>query len=309
MAKLNEAKYIWMNGELVPWKDAKVHVLTHAFHYASGVFEGIRAYNTEKLGTAVFRLNEHVERLINSAKIYRMEIPYSHQDIKNAILETIRANGHESCYIRPIVYRGYHNLGVNPFECPVEITIATWEWGKYLGPEALLKGVDVMVSSWNKFGPNTLPAMAKATANYANSQLVKMEAVLNGYSEGILLNPDGTISEGSGENLFIVYKKVVYTPPLASSILPGITRDTIITILKDLGYEVKEQPIPREFLYIADEVFFSGTAAEITPIRSVDKIKVGNGDFPVVREVQKMFFALVDGKIEKYLHWLTPVYK
>ena len=309
MARLKEAKYIWMNGELVPWNEAKVHVLTHAFHYASGVFEGIRAYKTEKLGTAVFRLDEHVERLINSAKIYRMELQFSHEDIKNAIIETIRANEHEACYIRPIVYRGFYNLGVNPFECPVEIAIATWEWGKYLGPEALLKGVDVMVSSWNKFGPNTLPAMAKATANYANSQLVKMEAVLNGYAEGILLNPDGTISEGSGENIFIVYKGVVYTPPLASSILPGITRDTVITILKELGYEVKEQPIPREFLYIADEVFFTGTAAEITPIRSVDKINVGNGDFPVVRKVQQMFFDLVDGKIEKYRHWLTPVYE
>ena len=309
MARLKEAKYIWMNGELVPWNEAKVHVLTHAFHYASGVFEGIRAYKTEKLGTAVFRLDEHVERLINSAKIYRMELQFSHEDIKNAIIETIRANEHEACYIRPIVYRGFYNLGVNPFECPVEIAIATWEWGKYLGPEALLKGVDVMVSSWNKFGPNTLPAMAKATANYANSQLVKMEAVLNGYAEGILLNPDGTISEGSGENIFIVYKGVVYTPPLASSILPGITRDTVITILKELGYEVKEQPIPREFLYIADEVFFTGTAAEVTPIRSVDKINVGNGDFPVVRKVQQMFFELVDGKLEKYRHWLTPVYE
>ncbi len=309
MARLKEAKYIWMNGKLVPWNEAKVHVLTHAFHYASGVFEGIRAYKTEKLGTAVFRLDEHVERLINSAKIYRMELQFSHEEIKKAIIETIRANEHEACYIRPIVYRGYHSLGVNPFECPVEIAIATWEWGKYLGPEALLKGVDVMVSSWNKFGPNTLPAMAKATANYANSQLVKMEAVLNGYAEGILLNPDGTISEGSGENIFIVYKGVVYTPPLASSILPGITRDTVITILKDLGYEVKEQPIPREFLYIADEVFFTGTAAEITPIRSVDKVNVGNGDFPVVRKVQQMFFDLVDGKIEKYRHWLTPVYE
>ncbi len=309
MARLKEAKYIWMNGKLVPWNEAKVHVLTHAFHYASGVFEGIRAYKTEKLGTAVFRLDEHVERLINSAKIYRMELQFSHEDIKNAIIETIRANEHEACYIRPIVYRGFYNLGVNPFECPVEIAIATWEWGKYLGPEALLKGVDVMVSSWNKFGPNTLPAMAKATANYANSQLVKMEAVLNGYAEGILLNPDGTISEGSGENIFIVYKGVVYTPPLASSILPGITRDTVITILKELGYEVKEQPIPREFLYIADEVFFTGTAAEITPIKSVDKINVGNGDFPVVRKVQQMFFDLVDGKLEKYKHWLTPVYE
>ena len=309
MARLKEAKYIWMNGKLVPWNEAKVHVLTHAFHYASGVFEGIRAYKTEKLGTAVFRLDEHVERLINSAKIYRMELQFSHEEIKKAIIETIRANEHEACYIRPIVYRGYHSLGVNPFECPVEIAIATWEWGKYLGPEALLKGVDVMVSSWNKFGPNTLPAMAKATANYANSQLVKMEAVLNGYAEGILLNPDGTISEGSGENIFIVYKGVVYTPPLASSILPGITRDTVITILKELGYEVKEQPIPREFLYIADEVFFTGTAAEITPIKSVDKINVGNGDFPVVRKVQQMFFDLVDGKLEKYKHWLTPVYE
>ncbi len=309
MARLKEAKYIWMNGKLVPWNEAKVHVLTHAFHYASGVFEGIRAYKTEKLGTAVFRLDEHVERLINSAKIYRMELQFSHEEIKKAIIETIRANEHEACYIRPIVYRGYHSLGVNPFECPVEIAIATWEWGKYLGPEALLKGVDVMVSSWNKFGPNTLPAMAKATANYANSQLVKMEAVLNGYAEGILLNPDGTISEGSGENIFIVYKGVVYTPPLASSILPGITRDTVITLLKELGYEVKEQPIPREFLYIADEVFFTGTAAEITPIKSVDKIHVGNGDFPVVRKVQQMFFDLVDGKLEKYKHWLTPVYE
>ncbi len=307
MAAINEAQYIWMSGKMVPWKDAKVHVLTHALHYGSAVFEGIRAYKTKR-GTAVFRLKEHMKRLIDSAKIYRMESPFSLEELINATVELIKANELEECYIRPLIYRGYYNLGVNPMECPVEVSIAAWKWGKYLGPEALEKGVDVMVSSWNRMAPNTFPAMAKATANYANAQLIKMEAVLYGFAEGIALNPDGTVSEGSGENIFVVKDGKIFTPSLDSMILPGITRLTVIEIAKNMGYEVIETRIPREMLYIADEIFFTGTAAEITPIRSVDKIQIGEGKIgPITKRLQQEFFKIIEEADKKYEHYFTWV--
>ncbi|MEO0258864.1 MAG: branched-chain amino acid transaminase [candidate division WOR-3 bacterium] len=307
MAKINEAKYIWMSGNLVPWNEAKVHVLTHALHYGSAVFEGIRAYKTKK-GTAVFRLREHIKRLIDSAKIYRMESPYTLDELITATIELIKVNELDECYIRPLIYRGYYNLGVNPMECPVEVSIAAWKWGKYLGADALEKGVDVMVSSWNRMAPNTFPAMAKATANYANAQLIKMEAIMYGFAEGIALNPDGTVSEGSGENIFVVKDQKIYTPSLDSMILPGITRMTVIEIAKNLGYEVIETRIPREMLYIADELFFTGTAAEITPIRSVDKIIIGEGKIgPVTKKLQQEFFRIIENADERYKHYFTWV--
>ncbi|MEN3046022.1 MAG: branched-chain amino acid transaminase [Candidatus Hydrothermales bacterium] len=307
MSSIKEAKYIWMNGELVPWKDAKIHVLTHALHYASSVFEGIRCYDTKK-GPRIFRLKEHIKRLFDSAKIYRMEIPYSFDEMIEACKKTVIENGLLECYIRPIVFRGYHSLGVNPLECPVEVVIAVWEWGKYLGPEALEKGVDVMVSSWTRIAPNTVPPMAKASGNYANGQLIKMEAVLYGFSEGIALDAMGFVSEGSGENIFVVKDGIIYTPFLDACILPGITRDTVIRLARDAGYEVKEVMLPREFLYIADEVFFTGTAAEITPIRSIDKIIIGDGKRgKITKHLQELFFSYINGDIEDKYGWLTPL--
>ena len=298
---------VWMNGRLVDFADAKVSVFTHALHYGSGVFEGIRCYETAR-GSEVFRLNEHMERLHWSAKIYRMEIPYTVPELCAATLQTIKANGLKACYIRPLVYRGFGSLGVNPLPNPVDAMIGVWSWGKYLGAEALEEGVDVCVSSWTRLGANTMPAMAKTTANYANSQLIKMEALANGYHEGIALDDIGRISEGSGENLFLVWKGILYTPPFASSALPGITRASVLRLAKDLGLEVVEQMIPREMLYVVDEVFFTGTAAELTPVRSVDKIKVGAGRRgPVTEKLQKAFFDLVEGKVPDRYGWLTPV--
>jgi len=307
MPIIEEAKYIWMSGKFVPWEEAKVHVLVHALHYGSAVFEGIRAYKTKR-GTAVFRLREHLKRLLDSAKIYRMESPYTLEELSHVTMELIKKNGLEECYIRPLLYRGYHSLGVNPFECPVEISIAAWKWGKYLGAEALEKGVDVMVSSWNRMAPNTFPAMAKATANYANSQLIKMEAVIYGFAEGIALNHVGAVSEGSGENLFLIKDEIIYTPSLDAAVLPGITRNTIIEIARKMGYEVKETHIPREMLYIADELFFTGTAAEVTPIRSVDKIVIGNGKIgPITQKLQDEFFRIIREADPEYEHWFTFV--
>ncbi|HHF52760.1 MAG TPA: branched-chain amino acid transaminase [candidate division WOR-3 bacterium] len=307
MPKIEEAKYIWMSGRFVPWNEAKVHVLVHALHYGSAVFEGIRAYKTKR-GTAVFRLREHLKRLLDSAKIYRMESPYTLEELLDVTLELIKKNKLEECYIRPLLYRGYHSLGVNPFECPVEVSIAAWRWGKYLGPEALEKGVDVMVSSWNRMAPNTFPAMAKATANYANSQLIKMEAVIYGFTEGIALNHVGAVSEGSGENLFLIKDGIIYTPSLDAAVLPGITRNTIIEIARKMGYEVKETHIPREMLYIADELFFTGTAAEVTPIRSVDKIVIGNGKRgPITKKLQDEFFRIIREADPEYENWFTFV--
>ncbi len=303
----DETQKIWMNGELVDWNQAKLHVLSHVVHYGTSVFEGIRAYHNDN-GTAVFRLKEHVKRLFDSAKIYRMEPSYSHEEIFNGILDTVRVNELESCYIRPIIYRGLGELGVNPLNCPIETVIAAWEWGAYLGPEALEKGVSVGVSSWRCMAPDTMPSMAKAGSNYMNSQLVKMESIANGYDEGIRLDYQGLVSEGSGENIFLVDDGKIYTPTLSSSILKGITRDTLITIAKDLGYEVIEQGIPREMLYTVDEVFFSGTAAELTPISSIDKITVGEGKRgPVAKELQTTLFDIIEGKIEDKYNWLTYI--
>lgn len=307
MAGIKEADYIWMDGEFVPWKEAKVHVLTHALHYGTGVFEGTRAYETKK-GPAVFRLKDHVKRLFNSARIYRMEIPYTQEEIIKATKELIKKNGLKSCYIRHLVYRGYHSLGVNPFPCPVKVAIAAWEWGAYLGEEALEKGVDVMVSTWHRAAPNTFPAMAKATANYANGALMKMEALEYGYEEAISLSFLGFVSEGSGENLFLVKDGKIYTPDIGSSILLGITRHSVIKLAEDLGYKVRETIIPREFLYIVDEAFFTGTAAEITPIRSIDKIVIGEGKRgPITKRLQEEFFKIVRGENEKYYNWLDFV--
>jgi branched-chain amino acid aminotransferase len=272
----SETGKVWMNGKLVDWKDATIHVATHVIHYGTGVFEGIRAYDS-KQGPNVFRLNEHMRRLWDSCRVYRMEPGYSFEELNEAVLETIRANGFKSCYIRPLVYRGYSQLGVNPMPCPVDVAVIVWEWGQYLGEDALTNGVDVGVSSWTRLAPNTLPAMAKATANYANSGLIKMQATVDGYAEGIALDESGLLSEGSGQNLFLVRDNVVYTPSLASSVLEGITRNTVIQLTRDLGFEVREQALPREFLYLADEAFFCGTAVEVTPIRSIDKITVGAG--------------------------------
>src|SRR5262252_110871 len=277
---------IWMNGKLVEWKDAHIHIASHVIHYGTAVFEGARCYSTPK-GSACFRLDAHMRRLQDSAKIYRMTYPLDLVGWQNAVLDTIRANQMKACYIRPILYRGYEALGVNPLTCPVDAAIILWEWGAYLGQDALEQGVDVKVSSWSRMAPNTLPAMAKSSANYANSGLIKMEALADGYSEGIALDVNGTVSEGSGQNLFIVRDGALFTPPLGSSILGGITRDSVITLARDLGYTVTESVIPREALYIADEVFFVGTAAEVTPVRSIDKVQIGSGKRgPVTQALQ-----------------------
>lgn len=296
-----------MNGESVAWDDARIHVLSHVVHYGSNVFEGIRCYATAK-GPAVFRLEDHVRRLFDSAKIYRMEIPYTCEEFSEAILETIRQNQLEACYIRPIIYRGYGSLGVDPLSCPVDSVIAVWEWGEYLGDEALSKGVSVCTSSWNRMGPNTLPFLAKAGGNYLNSQLVRMEANANGYDEGIVLGLDGLVSEGSGENIFAIRGGQIYTPAAEYSILPGITRQSTITIAGDFGISVEQRGIPREFLYIADEVFFTGTAAEISPIRAIDQVKIGNGTRgPITKQLQEMFFKIVNAEVDEHQDWLTFV--
>jgi branched-chain amino acid aminotransferase len=304
---LPECDKIWFNGELVDWHDAKIHVLSHVVHYGSSVFEGIRCYKTEK-GSAVFRLDEHVSRLFDSAKIYRMDIPYTQQEVSAAILETIRVNKLEACYIRPVVYRGYETLGVDPMGCPVDVVIAVWEWGEYLGEAALKNGVSVCTSSWNRMAPNTLPFLAKAGGNYLNSQLVRIEANMNGYDEGIVLGTDGLVSEGSGENLFAIKNGSIVTPESHYGILPGITRHTAITLMRDLGMKVEQRGIPREFLYIADEVFFTGTAAEITPIRAIDKIQIGAGERgPVTEQIQNEFFKVIRAEVDDRHGWLTFV--
>ena len=299
---------IWMNGKLVEWKDATIHIASHVIHYGSGVFEGARCYDTPN-GSACFRLDAHVRRLEHSAKIYRMSYPLDLAGWNNAVLETIRANNLKACYIRPILYRGYNELGVNPNNCPVDAAILLWEWGAYLGKEALEQGVDAAISSWSRMAPNTFPAMAKSSANYANSGLIKMQALADGYSEGIALDVNGTISEGSGQNLFIVRDGTIFTPPLGSSILGGITRDSVITLARDLGYAVTESILPRELLYIADEAFFVGTAAEVTPIRTVDKITIGTGRRgPITEVIQKRFFDVINGVAPDIHGWLTYVY-
>jgi branched-chain amino acid aminotransferase len=299
--------FIWMNGTLVPWDDAKIHLGSHVIHYGSAVFEGVRCYKTPK-GSAVFRLDAHIERLFASAKIYWMDLAYSPEQLNDAILETIRANKLDACYIRPVVYRGVGELGVNPLTASLDVAVMVWEWGKYLGHEALEQGVDVCVSSWSRMAPNTLPAMAKSAGNYLNSQLIKVEALKNGFAEGIALDSLGYVSEGSGENLFAVLKGRLVTPPLVASVLPGITRDTVLALARQLGIAVEEKALPREMLYLADELFFTGTAAEITPIRSVDHRKVGSGTRgPVTAALQKAFFDVIECRAADEHGWLTFV--
>jgi branched-chain amino acid aminotransferase len=304
---LQQSKYIWVNGSLVAWPDAQVHVATHALHYGSSVFEGIRAYDAGS-GAAVLCLGPHIERLFNSAKVCRMEIPYSQEEISKAIIDAVRANGHSSCYIRPLVFRGVGSLGLDPRACPVEVIILTMEWGRYLGEESIEKGVDAGVSSWRRMAPDTLPAAAKIGGQYINSQLMTMEANDHGYVEAIALDVGGYVSEGSGENIFMVHHGEMFTPPLASSILQGVTRRCVITLAQEAGLPVHELPIAREMLYMADELFFTGTATEITPIRSVDHIQVGAGRRgPITERLQSEFFGICSGRIADRHGWLTPV--
>jgi branched-chain amino acid aminotransferase len=304
---VEKTEKIWHNGKWIAWDDAKLHVLTHAVGYGSAVFEGMRCYETPQ-GPAIFRLREHMQRLINSGKIYRMEYAYSLDELCNAACELVRLNKMGSCYVKPIALRGYGEVGINPLNSPIEIYMACWNWGAYLGPDAHSKGVDVCVSSWTRIAPNTLPAMSKAAANYMNSQLIRMEAALNGFAEGIALDTDGQVSEGSGMNIFLVKDGTLITPPLGASILPGITRDAIVALASDLNIPVKESIIPREMLYLVDEVFFAGTAVEVTPIRSVDKIVIGKGVAgPVTRRIQEEFFGVTSGKKADRHGWLTAV--
>jgi branched-chain amino acid aminotransferase len=304
-SRINEAEWIWQDGEFIPWHDAKVHILSLAVQFGSSMFEGIRCYSTDR-GPAIFRLHAHLERLHASCKIYRMELSYSIDELAQACVDTIEKNKLGDCYCRPMVLRGYGAAGMFPAGSPLHVMIPAWPWGAYLGPEALEHGVDVCVSSWNRMAPNTFPAQAKAAGNYNNAQLIKMEAVANGYAEAIALAPSGMVSEGSGQNLFMVYKGKLFTPILDGTMLTGITRDTILCMAEDMKLPVREQPMPRESLYNADELFFSGTASEITPIRSVDRITIGNGSVgPVTRELQERFNAVVRGKMPDTRDWLT----
>ncbi len=294
---------IWHNGNLIPWEQANIHVMSHVIHYGSSVFEGIRCY-AQPHGSAIFRLPEHMQRLLDSAKIYRMAVPYSLDQLCAAVVDVIEANGVAPCYIRPIVLLGYGEIGVNPKGSPIEVYIVNYPWGKYVSGDA----ADVCISSWNRLAPNTLPAMAKAGANYMNSQLIRMEAEANGYAEGIALDVNGQVSEGSGENVFVVRNGVIFTPTLGNSALSGITRDSVLTIARHLGFTVSEQAIPREMLYIADEVFFTGTAAEVTPIRSIDRIVIGNGKpGEITRKIADEYFGIANGLKPDRFGWLTPV--
>ena len=300
---------IWHNGRFIAWNDAQIHVLSHVTSYGSSVFEGIRCY-ARPSGPAIFRVREHIRRLLDSAKIYRMDLKYTVDQLADAMIELVRVNRLESCYLRPIALRGYGDVGVLPFNNPTEMYIACWEWGKYLGEDALAKGVDVCISSWTRIAPNTLPALAKAGANYMNSQLIRMEAHINGYAEGIALDDAGYVSEGSGENIFVVRDGKILTPPLGASVLPGITRNSVMQLCESLGIALSESLVPREMLYIADEVFFTGTAAEITPIRSVDRIVIGGGSRgPITEKLQKAFFEVINGDVPDRFGWLTPLTK
>jgi branched-chain amino acid aminotransferase len=299
---------IWMNGSFVNWADATIHIASHIVHYGSGVFEGARCYDTLK-GPACFRLDAHMRRLIDSARIYRMEPPYDQQTLTDAVVELIQINGFRACYIRPLIYRGYDSLGVNPLPCPVDVALMVWEWPAYFTKEATEEGIDVKIATWARNAPNTTPAMAKSVANYANAQLIKLEAIADGYAEGIALDTSGNLSEGSGQNVFIVRDGIIHTPPIGNSVLSGITRDSVITLAHDLGLEVREQTLPREMLYIADEVFFVGTAVEVTPIRSIDRVKVGRGRRgPVTEALQQRFFQIVRGEAPDTHGWLQFVH-
>lgn len=300
---IQTTKHIWHNGKLLPWEQATIHIMSHVIHYGSSVFEGIRCYQTET-GAAIFRLSEHMQRLLDSAKIYRMELPYTLEQLNAAVVNLVEANGVAPCYIRPVAIRGYGEIGVSPIGSPIEVYVANFPWGKYVAGDA----ADVCISSWNRLAPNTMPSMAKAGANYMNSQLIRMEAAANGYSEGIALDVNGYLSEGSGENLFIVRGGILYTTPLADSILSGITRDSVITLAREMGYTIVEQSLPREMIYIADEVFFTGTAAEVTPIRSVDRVLVKDGQVgPITKQLAAEFFGITSGKRPDRYGWLTPV--
>jgi branched-chain amino acid aminotransferase len=306
---LTKAEKIWMDGKWVAWDDAKIHILSHVAHYATAVFEGIRAYETPR-GPAIFRLDEHVDRLMFSARVYRLDkdLKFTRDQLRQACLEVVAVNDLKECYIRPLVYRGYENLGVNPFGNPVNVAIAAFPWGQYLGPDALQKGIAVKVGSWQRMAPNTIPAMAKSAANYMNSALLKMEAKTDGYEEAIALDVSGFVSEGSGQNVFAVIDGELVTPPLASSILAGITRNTVITLARELGYKVREEMMPREMLYAADELFYSGTAVEVSPIGSVDRITIGTGERgPITKALQDAFFAVVKGQVADKHGWLTLV--
>jgi branched-chain amino acid aminotransferase len=303
---LQKTENIWHNGKLIPWEKATLHVMSHVIHYGSSVFEGVRCYALPS-GPAIFRAREHMQRLLDSAKIYRIDVDFTVEDLIAGLAEVVKANGVWPCYMRPIVLRGYGEAGVNPFNSPTEVYICNYPWGKYLTSETG-EGADVCVSSWTRIAPNTLPAMAKSAANSMNSQLMKMEAVINGYVEGIALDANGYVSEGSGENVFVVRNGILITAPMGNSVLPGITRDSVLQIARDLNIPVSEECIPRELLYIADEAFFTGTAAEVTPIRSVDKISVGRGATgPITKAIQKEFYAIIRGEKADRHNWLTPV--
>ncbi len=299
----DEKGKLWMNGQLIPWMDAKIHVLSHVVSYGSSVFEGIRCYETPQ-GPSIFRLRDHIRRLFDSAHIYRIGIPFSQDEIMEACRQVIKVNQLQSGYLRPLVFRGYNTLGVDPSKCPVDVVVAALNWGRYLGEEAITQGVDICVSSWNRLAPNTMPSMAKAGSNYMNSQLMKMEAMANGFSEAIALDVNGNVSEGSGENVFLVRDGVLYTPLLANSILPGITRQCVMTLIREMGLEVVETVIPREMLYLADEIFFTGTAAEVSPVRSVDHYTVGAGRRgPITEKIQSRYFEHIYGKCQDRYGW------
>jgi branched-chain amino acid aminotransferase len=304
---LKNGPFVWFDGKLVRWEEATIHVASHVLHYGSSVFEGVRAYET-KNGTAIFRLHPHVKRLLNSCKIGRIDVPWTLDQLQDAIIETVANNGQTSCYIRPLIFRGMEVLGVDGRKSPTQVAIFTISWGRYLGPEAIEQGVDVGVSSWRRMAPGTGASLAKIGGQYVNSQFAKMEALENGYSEAIVLDTNGFVSEGSGENIFVIMDGVIFTTPVASSILAGVTRDSAMTLARDLGYEVREQAISRDMLYVADEIFFTGTAAEITPIRSVDRITIGKGSRgPVTKAIQDQFFGITTGELPDKYRWLTPV--
>jgi branched-chain amino acid aminotransferase len=307
MAKLTTTEWIWRDGEFVAWQDATVHVLAHSMQFGSSAFEGVRCYDTPR-GPAIFRLEDHLQRLHNSCRIYRMDVPFGVDELVAACCELVERNALRSCYIRPMVIRGFGAAGMVPFDSPVEVFLPCWPWGAYLGEGALENGVDTCVSSWHRMAPNTIPSMAKVAGNYLGGQLIKMEALANGFDEAIALGPDGMISEGSGQNVFVVHKGVIFTTPLNGTLLPGITRESIMTLARDAGLEVREQPLQREILYTADEIFLTGTASEVTPVRSVDRLKVGAGRAgAVTKQLQRTFLDLVHGKIEDRHGWLTHV--
>ena len=305
MSRINETQWIWRDGSFIPWADAQVHVLSHSMQFGSAVFEGIRCYATPR-GPAIFRLREHLQRLMNSCKAYRMTVNYSVDDLMDVGRELVVKNDIESCYLRPMVVRGYGAAGMVPFESPIEVYFPCWQWGTYLGDSALENGVDACVSSWTRVAPNTIPALAKIAGNYLSGQLIKMEALTNGFDEGIALSPSGTVSEGSGQNVFIVVDDTVVTPPLDASLLGGITRASVLAVAERAGLRIREMNIPREMLYSADEIFLTGTASEVTPVRSVDRISVGDGKRgPVTKRLQQEFLDICNGRAEDTFGWLT----